>query len=166
MKYRDITADQARAIFDFDPETGVVVRRSAQQARWLQRVDGYDNGNGYSRVVLLGVRVYLHRLVWLLHYGYWPDGQVDHIDGDRTNNRIANLRDVDHEVNAQNEHKARRNNLSAGLLGVSYISARDRYAARITHDGSTHHLGYYRSPSSAHAAYVDAKRSLHRGCDL
>lgn len=166
MTYRAITAAQARAVFCYEPSTGIVSRKVASQSRWLKVVNQHDNGDGYSRVTLLGYRVYLHRLVWLLHYGEWPTHQVDHIDGDRSNNRIANLRDVDHETNAQNEHKARRNNLSAGLLGVSYVASRQKFAARITHDGGSHHLGYFHLATDAHAAYVDAKRTLHQGCDL
>jgi hypothetical protein len=63
---------------------------------------------GYTQVMINGNVFYTHRLVWFVTYGKFPDNQVDHIDGDKSNNRIDNLRDVTRTVNMQNRPKYRR----------------------------------------------------------
>jgi len=165
MGYRDITAAQARAVFSYDPMTGIVSRR-VKSTRGEAGPVSNDNGDGYSRVVFAGCRVYLHRLVWLLHYGEWPKGQIDHIDGNRLNNAITNLRDVPHEINAQNEHRARKNNHSTGVLGVSYVPSRKKYEANITVSGQKVHLGRFDTVERAQIAYLTAKRAYHEGCTI
>ena len=160
MAYRDVTAAQARAAFSYEPETGIVRRRANGYA-----ITG-DNGAGYSRVYVAANRVYLHRLVWLLHHGVWPAGQIDHIDGDRRNNAISNLRDVSHAVNAQNEHRARRSNRSTGVLGVHFDASRKRYAATITVGRKSLALGRFNTVEEAQSAYLQAKRVHHAGCTI
>ncbi len=168
MTVQAISAAQARAVFDYDHVTGVISRRcrgsnSAELGAILHR----DNGDGYGRVTLLGRRVYLHRLAWLLHYGQWPEGQVDHIDGDRSNNSICNLRDVDHTANAQNIHVA---NSNTGLLGVSYDKGRRKFAARISVGprgaARTIFLGRYDDAETAHQAYLRAKSKYHPAASI
>ena len=122
---QDITAADARAVFAYDPITGVITRKQGRHSAQLGPICSRDNGDGYGRVTFKGKRVYLHRLAWLLHYGEWPQNQVDHIDGDRTNNSITNLRDVDHTANAQNVHVAKGR---TGLLGVSWDRERQKRA--------------------------------------
>jgi hypothetical protein len=103
-------------------------------------------------------------LVWLWVNGSWPIGEIDHIDGDKLNNRIANLRDVDRATNTQNSKKARRNNKSSGLLG-SYKSG-NRWQAQIRINGVCMTLGSFGTPEEAHAAYLGAKRLFHPGCTI
>jgi len=103
---------------------------------------------------------YASRLAWFYVHGAWPDGQVDHINGDHTDNRLSNLRVLTNAQNAQNRSRARRNN-STGLLGVSYDKRDDRYRARIMVDGRMVSLGYHPTAHEAHAAYLEAKAALH-----
>lgn len=95
--------------------------------------------------------------------GHWPTYQIDHINGDRSDNRLANLRDVSATVNAQNQRKAYANN-RAGLLGAH--RAGKRYVARIRMPQARIFLGGFASAEEAHAAYVAAKRLLHEGNTL
>lgn len=98
--------------------------------------------------------------------GEWPEINVDHRDGDPSNNRFSNLRDVAQQVNVQNVRKGTKRNLSSGLLGVSF-HARDRlWRARIYKDGKDIVLGYFKTPEAAHAAYLSAKRDIHAGCTI
>ena len=105
-----------------------------------------------------------HRLAWLYVHGAWPTGQIDHINGDRGDNRISNLRDVTPALNTQNQRRAARSNKSSGLLGVT--ANRGRWLAQISIGGKSRNLGRYATPEEAHAVYVAAKRVLHAGCTL
>ena len=99
-----------------------------------------------------------------MHTGAWPKGDIDHINGKRDDNRIANLRDVPRAVNRQNVLRARADN-RVGLIGVK-ASRNGTYEARIGVNGKYLHLGTYRTAEAAHAAYVSAKRQHHIGNTL
>ncbi|MGB3844295.1 MAG: HNH endonuclease signature motif containing protein [Sphingopyxis sp.] len=164
----EITAAQARAVFEYAADTGVVTRKvKTSGSAVIGPLNARDNGDGYSRVTLFGHRVYLHRLAWLLHYGAWPEGHVDHIDGDRSNNAINNLRDVDHTANAQNVHVAHS---STGLLGAYYEPGRNRFIARISvgprGKAKSIYLGRFATAQAAHDAYLMAKAKLHPAASI
>lgn len=92
--------------------------------------------------------------------GSWPKDQIDHINGDRTDNRFSNLRDVTNEINNQNKKRAQSNN-RLGLLGVCHHQG--GFRARIAVNGKSKCLGVYLTPELAHQVYLDAKRRLHHG---
>jgi hypothetical protein len=94
----------------------------------------------------------------------FPCGDVDHINGIRDDNAIANLRDVSKRVNQENLKHANSANKSCGLLGVT--KCRDKWRAAITANGVARHIGVYPTPTEAHAAYLQAKRTLHAGCTI
>lgn len=100
-----------------------------------------------------------HRLAWKMFYGAEPFGQVDHIDGNRDNNKIINLRLANQSENSQNQKKARADNKS-GFLGVSTRS-NGRFSATIGIGRKRIHLGTYSSPEDAHKAYLQAKEQIH-----
>jgi hypothetical protein len=121
---------------------------------------GHTAKNGY---VLIGVngRVYrAHRLAWFYVHGKWPGSAIDHIDGNKANNSIGNLREVTLAQNAQNMHKAHRDS-ACGLLGVERHTQCDRYSARIAIGGKRRYLGLFKTPQEAHAAYLAAKAQEH-----
>lgn len=171
-KARDVdsglTAEIVGQFLKYDPDTGLLtwlVQHSKSHAGQVGRVAGtlYQR-TGY---VLIGLtangvkRIYMaHRLAWLLHTGAWPVGEIDHINRVRSDNRAANLRDVDHFVNMQNEWHARKNNRS-GLRGAAWLASEGCYRATIVAKGKTHYLGRYSTAEEAHSAYVAAKLRLH-----
>jgi hypothetical protein len=104
-----------------------------------------------------------HRLAWLYFYGSWPALFIDHINGNRSDNRISNLRDVPLVVNNQNQREPRGNNTN-GFLGVRVRN--ERIYAEIAVNGKSIKLGNFPSKEAAHEAYVQAKRKLHPGCTL
>ena len=152
-----------RELLDYDAETGRFVWRQANKRVKAGAVAGYVGNDGYVRIRASGTRFLAHRLAWFYVHGTWPTGEIDHINGDRSDNRIANLRDVSRLTNRQNMRRAQADNRS-GLLGVSL--ANNRCKASIRSGGKNHHLGYFASPEAAHAAYVAAKRQTHEGCTL
>jgi hypothetical protein len=121
---------------------------------------GYVENHGYRRVKIEGIRYLVHRLVWLFFHGVMPENMIDHIDGNRDNNRVENLREVTNAENLQNQTKAMNTNLT-GFLGVSFKPHFNKYIARIRKDGKLTHLGSFNTAEEAHQAYLIAKASLH-----
>lgn len=126
-------------------------------------IAGGLTSDGYLRIMLDGVSYKAHRIAWFWVTGEWPSGVIDHRDGDGLNNAWNNLRDVTQRVNIENQTRANKRSI-ARLLGVS--KNRDRWSAKITTNGQRHHLGTFETPVLAHAAYIAAKRELHKGCTL
>lgn len=169
MAHEILTAERLREVLHYDPETGIFTRkiRLAQRHQVGDRADFVARGGGlkgYYRVSLFSERHLAHRLAWLYVYGEWPKFEIDHLDGDRANNRIVNLRDVPASINSQNKHKARVDNRS-GLLGVTTFGD-GRFRASLYIKGKRVHIGMYQTPEAAHEAYLDAKRKIHPGCTI
>ena len=165
MKHPDLPSiDALKAMLSYEPSTGVIT--------WLVRPSrnvfagsaaGHVGGNGYISITINKHRYKAHRLAWLLAYGAWPSGHIDHINGDKADNSITNLRDVTRRLNQQNQRRAMSTNL-LGVLGVS--RSRGRFSASIRVDGKQCRIGTYDTPEEASAAYVGAKRVFHEGCTL
>lgn len=88
-----------------------------------------DTGIGYLRARILGKSYLAHRVIWAYHYGEWPSDQIDHINHDRSDNRIENLRVVSQMVNAKNQKRSKRN--KSGFTGVHWCAAKRRWRATI-----------------------------------
>ena len=150
----------------YDAETGQFTWSVAGRGIRMGAVAGSKTPEGYWQIKL-GFKVYrAHRLAWFLVHGGWPDGSIDHINGNRLDNRIANLRIASHAVNMQNKRTAMVNNKSCGLLGVTWNVQHKRWQSKVTVGGRTHHVGYFDDPEVAHAAYLEAKRRLQPGCTI
>ena len=159
-----LTAEQVRELLDYDPETGRFTWRIAPRGHKAGSQAGCIDSYGYVVIRIAGAGHKAHRLAWLIAYGEWPDDQIDHINGDRSDNRIANLRDVSTQINQQNQRRARTNNRSSGLLGVT--RKRGRWQAQIETNGKNVFLGCYSTKEDAHSAYLKAKRQRHDGCTI
>ena len=163
---KQISFDEAAALFVYDPETGVVSWKN-DAGRWGRLKAGTRAGwvekRGYLVVEIGRDKVFAHRIAWLLHYGTNPSADIDHINGDKGDNRICNLRDVSRTVNKQNQYRAHKNS-TTGVLGVSPY--RGKYRARIVVNGRERQIGVYESVDAAQTAYITAKRQLHEGCTL
>lgn len=156
----NLGAEELRRLVKYDPETGVFVHAAG---KCIGQIAGTTNGNGYRLLKLKG-RIYrAHRLAWLHVYGCWPAGEVDHLNGIRDDNRLANLRDVPNLVNQQNRRQPLKRGKS-GRLGVTLT--RGRYVAQIHFCGTDIRLGSFDNPDHAHDLYVRAKRILHPGGTL
>jgi AP2 domain. len=119
---------------------------------------------GHRRIGIHGAYYLAHRLAWFWVHGVWPNGMIDHINGDPDDNRIANIRDVLPRVNRENVKCATKGNRTTGVLGVR--RSRRKFYAEIRVKGKRIHLGMFDDMHSAYAAYVAAKRQLHEGCTL
>jgi hypothetical protein len=151
------TLDHHRLLewLDYDPATGVFTRK-AGQGRWCAgQVCGWANGNGYLRITLGRQRFYSHRLAWFYVHGEWPQ-YIDHINGDRTDNRIANLRPATKSQNAANGKRHADN--KSGAKGVSWDESSKKWLAQISVEGRYQRIGLFRRVEDAHAAYVRAAK--------
>jgi hypothetical protein len=164
---RNITAEELRAQLHYDPETGVFTRiANVSRSDLIGSVAGTTRpaSTGYQTISVNRKRYYAHRLAWLYMTGEWP-AVIDHINGDKTDNRWANLRSVTLKLNVQNIRQARANN-ATGYLGVYFCKTTGRYRAMLRSGKKQRHLGRFDTPEEAYAAYLAAKREHHEGCTL
>lgn len=167
MADQTLTATHLRALLEYAPEIGVFTWLASRSNRVKAGgVAGFLDCEGYVRITVCGRMYFAHRLAWLYVTGEWPANQIDHRDGVRNNNAIANLRDVRHSVNMQNLKHARVDNRSSGLLGVTWHARRKVWQAQMRVDGRNKFLGYHATAEQARAAYLETKRRLHPGCTI
>ena len=167
MAASDLTACRLREIVNYDRESGVFVYRASGRGRVLGRRAGHAHCKGYREITVDGAFYLEHRLAWLYMTGVWPMDQIDHKDGDRSNNRWLNLRQATQSRNSQNLRAGHRDG-SSGVLGVSYRDSKTRpWVAQIVVPIKRRiWLGSFPTKESAHAAYLAAKRLLHEGGTL
>jgi hypothetical protein len=153
--------DRLKELFRYDSETGHFHRLKSSSVfcnTSLSEIAGGLDGLGYIRININGAKYRAHRLAWLYMFGKWPVGQIDHINGNRSDNRIANLREVTRAENIQNQLCPRKDNRS-GYLGVSKMGK--KFKASIGINGTKKYLGSYRTPEEASEVYQLAKEMLH-----
>ena len=143
-----------------DEQDGVLTWKiNPSKALKAGQVAGYTdkrNKKGYVWVRYKGTLYLAHRIVWLLHHGEWPDGQIDHINHNGFDNRISNLRVVSDAENKRNTSKSSRN--KSGHLGVSWDKITSKWFACIRVDGKTKYLGQFEEIQNAVAARKAADR--------
>jgi hypothetical protein len=144
---------------DYDPDTGYFVWKVANKRRRAGERAGYVGGGGYVYIGINRQLILAHRLVWWFVYGRGPMGDIDHINRDKTDNRLSNLRDVTESQNLMNR-PAPRNNTS-GQKGVSWHAKEKRWRAKITVNKKTMFLGSFSTIEDAGSAYRAASVKYH-----
>lgn len=125
----------------FDYRDGCLFWKQPARGRTVGKQAGFDTGKGYLVVNVKGRYFYTHRLVYLWHTGKWPD-LIDHIDCDRSNNKIENLREADKSTNAFNVKKLKQNNKS-GFNGVYWNKALQMWSAQCSINGKIKYIGSF-----------------------
>lgn len=115
----------------------------------LREAGVVSTSDGYRVAAVFGRRYQAHRLIWLLVHGIVPK-EIDHIDHDRANNRLSNLREVSSEGNSKN--MSLRSDNASGVTGVCWDKYRNKWAAEIRADGKHKHLGRFSDKADAIAA--------------
>lgn len=152
-----LTAERLRELFLYDPETGLFTRAVTRGRGKQGAVVGHKQTKGYLQVEIDGTAYVLHRLAWLYVHGCWPTTQLDHRDGNRTNNRIANLRESTNIQNSYNRDKPRSN--TSGQKGVYLFQG--KWTAQINAEGTRHYLGRFADINDAAHAVRTAREKLH-----
>jgi len=151
-----LTAEELRQVLSYCPDCG--------KFRWLEPASrrvkpgdaaGFTKANGYVKIRVNGVQYFAHRLAWLYVYGKWPQSEIDHINHDRSDNRIANLRDVVHMTNANNRRPRPRD--QRAVPGVPRGNVRPakcgtRWEAYYYRGSKYVHVGTFPTPESASEA--------------
>ena len=144
-----LTADRARALFVYNPETGALNWRVARPGTCSGALAGTRTSEGYTQVEI-DYRLYrAHRVIWLIQTGKWPEHHIDHKNGMRADNRWRNLREATPTQNARNRRPGKSN--SSGRVGVTR-TARGRWQAFIGVDLQNHVLGTFATFAEAVAA--------------
>lgn len=157
MKMNTISYGEVQKLLRYEPKTGKFFWLVMQGRGRAGDIAGSLNNRGYIKIVINRRDFMAHRLAWLLTTGEMPSADIDHINGDRADNRITNLRPATRSQNCRNRGK--NSNNTTGFKGV-HIN-RGRYRALICHRGEFIHLGLFDNPEDAHAAYSEAARRLH-----
>lgn len=151
----ELTQQQLKSLLDYDPRTGRFLWTKNASFEKQGRIAG-DVVGGYRRIAIYGATYSAHRLAWLYIHGVMPI-MLDHINGDRDDNRIENLRPATHSQNAANARKGEHN--TSGAKGVTKLR-NGRYTALVTKDGKDYPLGQFDTFEHAKAAYIKCARHL------
>lgn len=149
-------------LLKYDPDTGnIYYTRSVKgRRRSLTEPAGTVGVGGYVQLTVYCKQYKAHRLAWFLYYGAWPEGQIDHINKDKTDNRIENLR-VGSSVN---QHNRDMGVPASGYPGAHKSNKKKPYKSSIRVDGVPQHLGYFETAEEAHKAYMSVKERVLASC--
>jgi hypothetical protein len=159
----DLTQALVHQLFNYDETTGIFTHKINKCKAKAGSVAGgkHPSTNAiYLRVN--GKKELAHRIAWLYHFGELPNGDIDHINHDRSDNRIENLRVVDHSINMKNKSKYKNNKY--GCTGVSMDKRVGRYRAYLSEDGKQTGLGYYENYEdavNARLAAIKTREAFH-----
>lgn len=153
-----LTANELYELFHYDKYSGIFTRKTNRKNAPLgSKAGSLHKHLGYVQIRVKSKLYLAHRLAWLYVTGEWPRFQIDHINGNRSDNRIDNLRDVTVQENARNRQKTLA---KTGLLGV--VKSGSGFKATIGVSGKNVYLGTFQSQLDAHKAYLNAKKIYHK----
>jgi hypothetical protein len=154
-----ISQSYLKEILDYDLHSGIFTWK-INKGRLCKKgnIAGSTDSWGHRQICINGKKILAHRLAWVYVYGETPKNQIDHIDGNKQNNSIKNLRDVDQFINQQNRKTARKDSKS-GFMGVT--KDKKKYKASIKMNKQTFYLGMFDTAENAYEAYKSAKQKLH-----
>jgi hypothetical protein len=154
-----ITQAQLHQLFDYNPETGIFIRKIKTSNNAKIGVSGTDNGIGYIKLCINSKLYFAHRLAWLYVYGVFPNKNLDHINNNPSDNRICNLRLANQSENMQNTEKRKTN--TSGYKGVTLRKDTGKWSAQITKNYKNFRLGCFNTAAEAYAAYCQAAKEMH-----
>lgn len=156
-----ITQELLKSFAHYDPSTGKLTKKRFTYEGWVDEEMGCieiasrNSHLRYKCCEILGKKYRVHRLIWLYMTGEWPE-YIDHIDGDGTNNKWGNLRDVRPVENSRN--RKLNKNSTTGIPGVSWITSRNEYRVAISVDGKKKTIGY--------AKELEKAREMRKSAEL
>lgn len=157
MKYANILQTMKDEL-SYNPSTGVFHWRTSGKGRQSDLRAGCNAPGGYATIKLKGKLYYAHVLAWVYVHGAVPAGEVDHINHDKHDNRIVNLRDVSASDNCRNR-RLHKNNVS-GFTGVHFNAREQLWKAQIKIGERNIHLGYFCSAEEAAVARRAANKTF------
>lgn len=155
--YPELEQSYLKKILLYDRNTGIFYWSipTKYHPRMIGQVAGCDS-SGYRMIRIDGKKYKAHRLAWLYEYGQWPNGNIDHIDGNTFNNKIDNLR-----IATASENIANSKRMSGKILPKGVRRVNGGYQARIRYEGTTYSLGVYKTSDFASDAYYNKSVELY-----
>jgi hypothetical protein len=150
-----ITQSQLKEVIKYDPNTGVFAWAKSRPGAKKGSVAGVKLTSRYIQIMIYRHKYSAHRLAWLYVHGEFPKKQIDHIDGNPSNNCISNLRDVDQCDNAKNQKLYCTN--TSGAAGVYVHKLSGKWYAQIKICGTNTHLGFFSTFDDAVSARSEAE---------
>ena len=155
------TQDELKEILDYNPLTGIFTRLVANNNSIKAGDVAGCLSHGYIQISINNKRYLAHRVAWMMVHDAWPKEQIDHINHDKSDNRIANLREVTHQENCRNTSLSKANN--SGVTGVCWYKPTEKWRAYIVVNGEQINLGYFKDFFEAVCARKSAenKHNFH-----
>lgn len=174
---KELPIETLRELLSYDPETGVLTWKY-RELNWFKTESAFKSWNtkyagksaftafhdeGYKQGRIFNKTYKAHRVGYAIHYGEWPKDQIDHINGNKADNRITNMRAVNNQENSRNSSK--RNDNVSGFTGVFWHKQINKWRSKIRADGKDIHLGCFDCKLDAIAARINAnkKYGFHPG---
>lgn len=154
----ELSVSRLREIMDYNPNEGTFIWRVARRGVRAGATCGRISVHGYREIGVEGTLYRANRLAWFYVTGNWPQGVVDHVDGDKANDRWSNLRDCSQSQNMGNMAAKRINN-TTGHRGVVWDKARGKWRAQICVGGAKRNLGRFSELDAAKQAYANAHKA-------
>lgn len=171
-KNPNIEPEFLRQVLRYEPETGRLfwLERAPEtfQSKKISAANAWNakyafqpalcnvDAGGYLYGPINRIKIKAHRVAFAMHHGRWPKNFIDHINGNRTDNRIANLRDVTRSENMRNASLSRKN--ASGFCGVTFDKQVNKWKAQIGIDGRCRNLGVFHSKQDAIDARINANQ--------
>ena len=156
-----LTQARLKELLHYEPGTGVFTWKPGHVSGWAtkkSRDAGYDF-DGYRRIKIDKKNYLCHRLAWLWIHGEFPSGVLDHINGEKSDNRIENLRKA---IGGQNIMNVQRKlNNTSGHKGVFWKKSIEKWQVAVGANGKQHHIGYFLDKEDAINAAISARNRLH-----
>lgn len=155
-----MSQERLRQLFIYNPYTGLFTYRIARGKCVVGKEAGTYRHDGYCSITIDREQYLAHRLAWLYVYGRFPDGFIDHIDCNKSNNRISNLREA---TRSQNQHNNElRVNNSSGSKGVAWDNDRQKWIVVIGIGNKSKFIGRFDDLNEATNAATQARIDLHK----
>jgi len=157
-----VTYKEVRKLFDY--KNGKLIRKITRGHAMAGDIVGSVTLDGYL-TVRIGKKLYMvHRIIWMWHYGYFPENNLDHINRKKQDNRIKNLREASKQCNARNCKNLKTN--TSGVKGVSWRKRNNKWAAQIVVNNKIHYIGLFVDFDEAVFARLGVEQCLNwEGCD-
>lgn len=163
IKFKNLSQERLKELLKYNPTTGIFTwqAKSSKYSPILvgTRADRLHPGSGYYRIQIDGERYAAHRLAWLYTYGYLPDDEIDHINNDRSDNSIDNLRLADGK---NNWNTSLRVDSTTGVKGVTFHPCTGKYQARVQFQKVMYRLGLFATVAEAEQVVRKKREELHK----
>ena len=152
--------DALKSLLRYDPDTGLIYWTAKGKGMIKKKAAGTLLYSGYLGICIGPKRWQAHRIAWALHHGVWPEDQIDHINGVKTDNRACNLREATNSQNGKNLGLSKAN--TSGVKGISFEKHTGRWKATIRVDGKSISIGRFDSIENAAIARKFAEQQYFK----